>query len=186
MDVDGAAGIRLATEHLIARGHRRIGALAWPADSRVGNDRLEGYLAAHRSAGLSPEPGLIARGQGTADFARQAAAQWLARDEARRPTAVVAFNDTMAVGAMQASLARGLAVGPDLAVVGFDDSPLAQYASPPLTSVRQPIREVGRKCVEMLVALLEGITLSVRHALLMPELIVRESSLAASGLPAAR
>jgi len=177
VDVDGAAGLRRAVEHLIAQGHRRIAALAWPEGSRVGDERLQGYAAAHEAAGLPIDPGLMARGEGNFDFARSATERWLAWEADRRPTGIVSFNDTMAVGAAHAAQARGMTIGRDLAIVGFDDAPIAQYSWPPLSSVRQPIREVGRKCVEMLVALLEGRAPSERHVLLKPELIVRQSSL---------
>jgi len=176
VDVDGATGLRLITEHLIAQGHRRIAALAWPEDSRVGNDRMEGYFAALNAAGLAIDPDLIARGEGSFDFGREATERWLEWEGDRRPTGIVALNDAMAIGAMHAGQARGLMIGRDLAVVGFDDSPMAQYLSPPLMTVRQPIREVGRKCAELLVALLEGRTPLERQVLLRPELIVRASA----------
>ena len=82
----------------------------------------------------------------------------------------------MAIGAIHAGQARSLTIGRDLAIVGFDDAPMAQYLWPPLTSVRQPTREAGRKCVELLVALIEGKELAARQVLLQPELIVRQSS----------
>jgi DNA-binding LacI/PurR family transcriptional regulator len=176
VDVDGATGLRLVTEHLIARGHRRIAALAWPEYSRVGDDRMEGYFAALAAAGLPVDPDLIARGEGSYQFGRSATERWLAWEADRRPTAVVALNDAMAIGAMHAGQARGLAIGRDLAVTGFDDSPMAQYLAPPLTSVRQPIQQVGRKCVEILTGLLEGHAPVERQVLLQPELIVRASA----------
>jgi DNA-binding LacI/PurR family transcriptional regulator len=176
VDVDGAAGLRIATEHLIARGHRRIAALAWPESSRVGSDRFEGYRAALDQAGLPLDPALIVREEGTFANARAATERWLTLADSRRPTGIVAFTDTMAIGAVQAGQARGLHIGRDLAVVGFDDSPMAEYLSPPLTTVRQPIRAVGRKCVEMLVARLKGQTLPEKKVLVDPELIVRATA----------
>ncbi len=176
VDVDGTAGMRMATAQLIAEGHRRIGALGWPEDSRVGNDRMEGYLAALQSANITADADLIARGEGNFDFAHAATLHWLGMEPERRPTAVVAFNDTMAVGAMHAGQEKGSVIGRDLAVTGFDDTPMAQYLIPPLSSVRQPIREAGRKCVELLVALIEGKEPAVRQVPLQPELIVRQSS----------
>ncbi len=176
VDVDGADGLRQATEHLLERGHRRIGALAWPIGSRVGDDRLSGYLAALEAAGLPARPEDIARGEGTFQFGLEATGQWLARPAAERPTALVALNDSLAIGAMHAMQRHGLRPGPDLALVGFDDSPTAQYLWPPLSSVRQPIRAAGQHCVGILVALLEGRTPATQHVLLKPELIVRPSS----------
>ena len=177
VDVDGAAGLRMATEHLIAGGYRRIAALAWRETSRTGNDRLSGYVEALRAAGLEANSDLIARGDWKFESGYEATAHWLTWSLEQRPTAIVAVSDIMAIGAVHAAQARGLTVGRDIAVVGFDDIPMAEYIQPPLTSMRQPIREAGRKCVEMLVALLEGRAPSERHILLKPELIVRQSSL---------
>jgi DNA-binding LacI/PurR family transcriptional regulator len=173
VDVDNTAGMRLATEHLIAQGHHRIAVLAWPENSRVGNERLEGYLGGLRGAGLAPDPELIVRGTNSFEFGRSTAEAWLALPPERRPTAIVALQDLMAIGAMHALQARGLVPGLDLALIGFDDVPMAQYLWPPLSSVRQPIREAGRKCVEMLVALIENKTLAERHVIVPPRLIVR-------------
>jgi DNA-binding LacI/PurR family transcriptional regulator len=176
VDVDNAAGMRQATEHLIAQGHRRIAALAWPENSRVGDERLGGYLAALKNAGLEVGPELIARVKGEFESALAATERWLAMAADRRPTGIVAFNDEMAIGAIHAGQKHGLSIGNELAIAGFDDAPMSQYLWPPLTTVRQPIREAGRKCVEMLVALLEGRELAERQVLLKPELIVRASA----------
>lgn len=176
VDVDGAAGLYSSTQHLIARGHRRIALLGWSEDSRVGNDRMSGYLAALNTAGLPVDQELIAHVEGTYEAALAVTEHWLSREADRRPTAIVTVVDTMAIGAIQAGQARGLTIGRDLAVIGFDDSPLAQYLWPPLSSVRQPIRGVGRKCVEMLVALMEGKAPAERQVLLQPELLIRQSS----------
>lgn len=176
VDIDGAMGLRLATEHLLGRGHRRIAVLAWPKTSRTGNDRLSGYLEALRSASLEVMPDLIAHGDWNFEFGYAATERWLAWSPEQRPTAIVAVSDIMAVGAIYAAQSRGLTIGRDLAVMGFDDVPMAQYLWPPLTSVHQPIREAGRKCVEILVALLEGQSPPDTHVLLPPTLIVRQSS----------
>jgi LacI family transcriptional regulator len=92
------------------------------------------------------------------------------------PTAVIACNDLMALGAMSAAQKRGLVVGRDIAVTGFDDIPLAEHAHPSLTTVRQPIYDIGRRTCDMLVRLIRGESLAERHVLLQPELVVRESS----------
>ncbi len=176
VDVDGAAGMRLATEHLIVHGHQRIGVLAWAEATRVGDDRLSGYLEAHDSAGLPADPELVARGESDFESGYAATECWLTLPLDRRPTAVVAMSDLMAIGAMHAAQAAGLTVGRDFAVAGFDDVPLAQYLRPPLTSVRQPIRQVGHLCVDLLVALLSGLPLAERHILLQPELVIRAST----------
>ncbi|MCX7756080.1 MAG: LacI family DNA-binding transcriptional regulator [Anaerolineales bacterium] len=176
VDVDGAAGTRQAVEYLLARGHRRIAALAWPESSRVGNDRLEGYFQAMQAAGVSLCPHCLLRGEGTFEVGREMTLRLLDLPAGERPTALIALNDTMAIGAMYAARERGLEVGRDLAVIGFDDAPMVQYLYPPLTSIRQPIAQAGRKCVEMLVTLLEGKPLGERHVLLAPRLILRASA----------
>lgn len=176
VDVDGAAGLYSSTKFLIEHGHRRVAIIGWPEDSRVGNDRMSGYLAALNTAGLPVDQELIAHVEGTFEAALAVTEQWLAREADYRPTAIVTVSDTMAIGAIHAGQARGLTIGRDLAVIGFDDSPLAQYLWPPLSSIRQPIRDVGRKCVEVLVALMEGKTPAERQVLLQPELLIRRSS----------
>ena len=176
VDVDGAAGLCQATDYLINKGHQRIAALAWTEDSRVGNNRMEGYFTAMSSAGLPVESDWIARGESTFDFGRSATERWLSKPPADRLTAIVAVTDTMAIGAMRALQAQGLMPGQDVAVIGFDNAPMDQYLWPPLTSVNQPIREAGRKCVEILVTLLEGKTLPERQVLLKPTLTVRSSA----------
>jgi DNA-binding LacI/PurR family transcriptional regulator len=176
VDVDGAAGLRMATEHLLARGHRRIAALAWPPSSRVGNDRLSGYLRALGDAGITPDPEWIARGEGRVAFGRAATVRWLELPVQQRPTAVVALSDAMAIGAMRAAQERGLRVGKDFAVTGFDDAPMVQYLTPALTTVRQPIREVGQQVISILVSLLADERPAENQIVLQPQLIVRESS----------
>lgn len=176
VDVDGCEGVKTVVRHLIDRGHERIGVLTWPEGSRVGEDRMEGYFNALHDAGITPRREWIVRGDGVLEFGYSSMMQWLNWGEDERPTAVVAFNDFMAIGVMQAIQERGLHVGQDIAVTGFDDTHLVQYLSPPLTSVRQPIWEIGQKIMNMIVDLLEGRPLLYRYVLLVPQLVVRESS----------
>ena len=97
-------------------------------------------------------------------------------DLASPPTAIVACNDAMAIGAMQAIRACGLTVGRDIAVAGFDDIPTAAFTDPPLTTVRQPIYDIGRRALDMLICAIRRQPLDEAHVLLVPELIVRQSS----------
>jgi len=177
IDVDGSLGLAMATEHLLEQGHQRIAILAWPEDSRIGSDRLEGYLQAMRSRGVAPLPHWIARGEGRTEFGLEATRRWLQAPYDQRPTAILAMNDSMAIGAMNAVQEVGLQVGPDLSIVGFDDTPLVRHLSPSLSSVRQPIWDVGKKVIEMLIAILEDEPLTETRILLPPELIIRRSSL---------
>jgi DNA-binding LacI/PurR family transcriptional regulator len=176
VDVDGAAGIRAVVEHLLELGHRRIAALAWPEESRVGQNRLDGYLAAMRAAGIDPPPAWVLRGEGRYAFGSKAAGRLLDQPPEGRPTALVAFNDVMAIGAVHAIQRQGFEVGVDFAVTGFDDSPLVQYLTPPLTTVRQPVWEVGQQLMSILLDQLDGTEPGERCLLLEPRLIIRQSS----------
>ncbi|MBC7227834.1 MAG: LacI family DNA-binding transcriptional regulator [Thermoflexales bacterium] len=176
VDVDNAAGTRMAVEHLVKLGHRRIAVIAWPEDSLTGSYRLQGYLEGMAAAGLPVDPAWIVRTEHSEAAGRQAMGALLALPPDRRPTAVVTMSDLMAIGAMNGLYEAGLQPGRDVSVVGFDDVPMAQYLRPPLTTVRQPVAEVGAKVVEMLLKIIRGEPLPERKVLLPPRLIVRESS----------
>lgn len=178
MDVDGGNGIAQAMEHLVALGHRKIAALAWPEDSRVGNNRLEGYFSGLAKAGLSSNPSLIIRGEGTSAIGFEAAAYLLGLPEEIRPTAMVCMNDMMAIGAMQAVKNAGLQPGRHIGVTGFDDTPTARYLTPPLTTISQPIPTIGENLMRRLIDFLEtGNYHEPRCELVAPKLEVRESTL---------
>lgn len=177
VDVDGRAGLRAATAHLIAQGHRAIGLLGWPAPSRAGTARENGYREAMQMHGLPVDPAWVLHGEGSAEIGYALTERLLELPPGRRPSAVAAVDDLLAVGAMRAALAHGLAVGADFGVTGYDDTPGVQYLTPPLTSLRQPIAEVGQRIVEMLTALLAGRPPDRSEVVLAPQLIVRDSSL---------
>ncbi len=177
VDVDGRAGVRAATEHLLAQGHRAIAVIGWPGASRVGTSRFAGYLDALAAAGIDPHPHWIARTESSFQDAYALTQGFLALPPAERPTAVVALDDTLAIGAMRAALDAGLAVGPEFGVTGFDDTPGVQHFSPPLTSVRQPVLEVAQTLIPMLFHLIDGQRPDPDKVILEPRLIVRASSL---------
>jgi DNA-binding LacI/PurR family transcriptional regulator len=177
IDVDGAAGIAMAVEHLLDLGHTRIAALAWPESSRVGNNRIEGYFRALDAHGVTADPAWIIRGEGRYQFGYQAALELLDLPSSERPTALVALNDPMAIGAMQAAREKNARIGVDFAIAGFDDAPMVQYLNPPLTSVRQPIWEVGQGLIPMLLQYLDTRNLPEPASVLVtPQLIIREST----------
>lgn len=181
VDVDGGKGMYDLVCHLSGKGHERIAVLAWPEDSRVGQNRMDGLLAGLADCGIELLPDLLLRGQGSAQFGRQAASSLLDLPRWQRPTAIIGLNDFMAIGAMQLAQERGLRVGEDIAIAGFDDNPISQYLIPALTSVRQPIMEVGKTIISVLISLLEKedpsrIPVNERQILLSPELVVRAST----------
>lgn len=176
VDVDGADGVRQAVEHLLALGHRRIGLVAWPETSLPGYYRYQGYVATLQAAGISPDPAWITRTEHTEASSRQATHTLLNLPPDRRPTAIVALSDMMAIGTINAIHEMGMQPGQDVAVIGFDDVPTAQYLRPPLTTLRQPIAEASERAVNMLLQVIHGEELKERKVLLPPTLIVRESS----------
>ena len=176
VDVDGAEGVRQAVEHLLALGHRRIGLIAWSEVSLPGYHRCQGYVATLQAADISLDPAWIIHTEHTEVSSRQAAHVLLDLPPDRRPTAIIALSDLTAIGAMNAIYEMGLQPGQDVAVVGFDDVPAAKYLRPPLTTLHQPIAEVGERVVSMLLQLIRGEELTEREVLLPPTLIVRESS----------
>lgn len=169
-----AAAAREATRHLLGLGHRRIAALTGPRGWVATEERLSGYRAALAEARVLPRPELESVGDFTIPGGRAAAGPLLALAEP--PTAVFAFNDNMAVGVVEAARAAGLRVPGDLSVVGFDDSDLASLLTPPLTTVRQPLAEMGRIAVSLLLRLLEGQRVEALEVELAAALVVRAST----------
>jgi DNA-binding LacI/PurR family transcriptional regulator len=172
VDVDGAAGCELATEHLIGRGHRRIAWIGWRKDSFIGEDRRAGWSRAMRAHGL-PTSGLASRVEDTVPSGREASGVLL--DEAQ-PSAFVCASDTLAMGVLHTLAERGLYPGRDIAVVGFDDSPVAQVVPPGLTSVRQPLEDVAGEVVKALEGLLGQPPAAHPGVLLEPTLALRGST----------
>jgi DNA-binding LacI/PurR family transcriptional regulator len=176
VDVDGADGVGQAMTHLLDLGHQRIACLAWFETEPAGEHRLSGYYCALTAAGLPADRAWVVRMKNDYFQAYQATQTLLQLPSERRPTAVVALSDLMAIGVMNAAADAGLTVGRDLAVVGFDDAPVAGYLRPSLTSLRQPIREVGDTAVKMLVDLAQGGEPAQYQVLLKPCLIVRDTT----------
>ncbi len=175
--VDGAAGMEVLTRHLLDRGHRRIAFLKAPSDLFLSHDRFAGYRRALEEAGLPLEPELLVEGDLTQAGGYRAVRRLLAGlPPARWPTALIASNDLMALGAMRAFREAGLTVGRDVAVAGFDDIPQAEHSHPPLTTVRQPIYEIGGRACRMLLQVLHGEAPANRQVVLQPELVLREST----------
>jgi LacI family transcriptional regulator len=168
------AGARSVTAHLTGLGHRRIGVIAGPHNWLAGQARLAGHASALADVGVLPDTALTRAGEPTTGFGHDAAGELL--DLPQPPTALIGFNDKTAVGALAAAAQRGLRVPQDLSIAGFDDIDLAQATSPMLTTVRQPLAEMGRMAVSLLIRLLERHRLDALHVELATELIVRGST----------
>jgi DNA-binding LacI/PurR family transcriptional regulator len=174
VDEDGTLGLGLVAEHLIALGHQRLAFISAPNGLMFCLSRRAGLDAALKRNGLALQPEYCITGDLTQQGGFRAMNQLL--DLSPPPTAVIACNDLSALGAISAAQKRGLVVGHDIAITGFDDIPLAEHSHPSLTTVHQPIYDIGRQICDMLIRLLQGENVTERHVLLQPELIVRESS----------
>jgi LacI family transcriptional regulator len=172
VDVDSAMGVEVAVDHLVAAGHRDIGFLGWSSASGPGHQRLSGWGRAMKKHGLGTEHRRYARD--TLTDSTKAALVLLRQSPSL--TAVVAASDTFALGCYAAARLQGLEIGRDLAVTGFDDSPAAAMVVPALTSLRQPLDEIGRIIMRLLVARLDGQTPQPSGVLLPPSLVIRESA----------
>ncbi|SIR47070.1 LacI family DNA-binding transcriptional regulator [Micromonospora avicenniae] len=174
VDVDNVGGARQAVQYLAGRGRRRIATIAGPQDMGAGLARLTGYTDAITATLGGLDPGLVAYG----DFSEESGAAAMRRLLEVRPDvdAVFVASDLMAFGALRALREAGRRVPDDVAVVGFDDAPIARQADPPLTTVFQPVEEMGRQMARLLVARIRGDDLPAPHVLLDTQLVHRASA----------
>lgn len=170
VDVDGQSGTHAAAEHLIQHGHRRIGFLGWPVGSVSGDSRWLGYARAMKECDLTLDPAIEIRTQNTIRDGFFAGQAMLAA--AHPPTAIVCVSDVLAAGALRAFTAAGVRI----AATGFDDTPIAEFMHPALTSLRQPVGRAAEILIEMLLSQLDDQPVNAQRVLLQPELIIRESS----------
>ncbi len=174
VDEDGVYGMRLVTRHLLSLGHRRIACISPPPDLMFAHYRLQGFHEGFAEAGIRANDALICVGDLTQRGGHEQASKLL--DLPSPPTAIAACNDLMAFGAMSAAQDRGLVVGKDISITGFDNIPMAEHSYPPLTTLHQPLYQIGGMVCEMLIHLIRGEMLEEKQILLKPELIVRQSS----------
>lgn len=174
VDNDNRGGAVLATSHLIGLGRRRIGTVTGPLDMPAAKDRLAGYHDAIRTAGIGSDPALEAEGAFTQESGVEAMRRLLA--SAPDLDGVFVASDLMAAGALQVLQAEGRRVPEDVALIGFDDAPIALTTRPTLSSVRQSLDAMGRELVNLLLASIEHRGQVARKVVLATELIVRESS----------
>jgi LacI family transcriptional regulator len=171
---DNLAGAITATRHLLELGHRRIGFLAGRPDLESARQREQGYCRALSDAGLPVDTNLIRVGDYELEMSQEPARQLLTLDD--RPTAVFAANDLSAMQTMHVARTLGLAIPGDVSVVGFDNIPESALIEPPLTTIDQSIQEMGRRAVELLIAVVEGETGPNQQVTLPTRLIVRQST----------
>jgi DNA-binding LacI/PurR family transcriptional regulator len=183
VDTENREGAREAVAHLVSLGHRRVGVINGQLQMEAAQARRDGYKQALLEAGIAIEPELMVEGFYTEPGAHQAMLKLL--DLEQPPTAVFAASDGMAVGALRAIHDRGKRVPDDIALIGYDDLPLAAYTSPPLTSVHQPISDMGAHAVRVLVELIRGQS-SATSVRLPARLVVRESCGGGAALPSAK
>jgi DNA-binding LacI/PurR family transcriptional regulator len=171
VDVDHFGGVAEAVRHLLSGGRRRIATIAGPQDMIAGVDRLAGYESTLSAAG---QPAHVVVGDFTRESGVRAMEQLLAEDPVL--DAVFAASDMMAHGALQTLKSHGRRVPEDVAVIGFDDFEISRYSDPPLTTVRQPIVDMGRTMARQILGLVDDRADVVRSVVLPVELVVRGSA----------
>jgi LacI family transcriptional regulator len=172
IDSDNFAGAVLATNYLLSLGHRRIGFIGGRPDLESARLREAGFRSAMAEAGVTVDETLVRIGGYRTETAEGPARELLSR--AQRPTALFAANDLSAIATMTAAQGLGLTVPDDLSVIGFDNVPESAMASPPLTTIRQPLQQMGAEALRLLVDLLAGIERET-HVRLPTDLVVRAS-----------
>jgi len=172
--IDNVAAAALAVRHLVEAGRKHIATITGPMGNSLCEDRLLGYRKAMETAGLEAKQGWVVEGDFSVESGHAAMLGLLAGQD--RPDAVFCANDEMAIGAQQAIAESGLNVPGDIAVVGFDDLRFGAFASPPLTTIRQPTTELGETAMRMIDATLHKKALEQQTVVLLHQLVVRRSS----------
>jgi len=183
VDVDNVSGARVMTRYLIGLNHRAIGIVTGPLGRSAGRDRLEGYRLALEAAGIPFDDALVAEGDFTEQGGYQAARQLIAA----QPTAIFACSDMMALGVLRALAGEGLRVPDDVSVAGFDDFLAATAANPALTTIAQPVVELGAAAAALLVDLINAKGAPQTHDRTLPvQLVIRQSTRRLDGDAASR
>lgn len=172
--VDNVAAAKAAVDYLISQGHQRIAAITGPDDVPSSNERLQGYLESLHRAGLEFDPDLQIAGSYTVDSGVACAEKLLLLR--KRPTAIFCFNDEMAIGVMKLLKKQGFLIPEDVSVMGFDDIHYAEYVTPALSTVHQPLNEIGTTCINLLLEQLRGNYVQPGRQFLPFELKLRAST----------
>jgi DNA-binding LacI/PurR family transcriptional regulator len=170
---DNVHGAQEAVEHLLRIGHRRIGFVGGRPQLSTTQERLQGYRLALEEHGVAFDAALVREGDSRQSGGRHMARELLTLSEP--PTALLVGNNLMTLGALETIHAMGLRIPDDVAIVGYDDMPWALALNPPLTAVRQPSYEIGRRGAELLLQRIDDPKRSTSLVVLQPELVVRES-----------
>ncbi len=174
IEIDSRAGFALLVKHLVERGHRRIAYVGAPEKFTLQRDRYAGYCDGLSAANIPFDKSLVGVGDLTRAGGYRAAQSLLALR--KPPTAIIGVNDLTADGMMRAARERGIVVGRDLAVAGYDGTEVSEHTQPPLTTLRQPVYDTARNLVNMLITHIQGEPLAPAQIILQPELIIREST----------
>lgn len=174
VDEDGYGAMQRIVDHLVGLGHRRLACIAEPTNFTKSHHRVQGFLHGLQAHDLSVGNDLIIESHFRQRSGRVAAAQLLDRPDP--PTAIVACNDLIALGALSAAQERGIVVGQDLSITGFDDILLAEYANPPLTTLHQPAQQLGEMVAQMLFKVINGEPIVEKQIIIDPPLVIRQSS----------
>lgn len=174
IDEDGELGMTIIVNHLLELGHTSIGVITPPLQFTFSHYRMMGIKRRLKEAGIELEKSFVINGDLTQRGGYQQAQKLL--NLPNIPTAIIAGNDLTALGVMSAAQERGMVIGKDISVTGFDDIPMAEHTHPPLTTLNQPIYAIGNRVCEMLVKIIEGEQLEQSQIILSPTLMVRQST----------
>lgn len=172
---DNVLAAAVAVEHLISRGHRRIAFVNGPRHWVFCHDRLQGYQQGLAEAGIAFDPDLVQEGAITQQDGNQAVERLLSLPNP--PTAILAVDDTISLGVLEAALRRGLRIPAELAIAGFNDSPITTWTRPQLTTIRIPVFDLGAMAARMLLSRLDGIPTRPHQVILPSQIIARESTI---------
>ncbi|MFA5339029.1 MAG: LacI family DNA-binding transcriptional regulator [Candidatus Omnitrophota bacterium] len=171
--VDNFEGVRLALEYLASQGHKRVGFISGNPNSADGPERLQAFKVLSKKMGFDQDEELIVYGDFTFESGEREVPKLLGLK--KRPTAIFAASDYMAIGAMRVMKAQGISIPKDMALMGFDNTLEVAYVEPPLTTIRQPLQEMGEKAVDLAVRSMNDENFEPQMAVIKPELIKRQS-----------
>lgn len=172
--IDYPEGARIAVDHLLGKGHKRIALLGGIKESSTWIERMEGYREALSRAGLEVDESLVIDSAPTREGGLEAVLKVL--ENPNPPTAIFCFSDLIAFGVMQGLMMKGITPGKDIDIVGFDNVPVAEIYHPPLTTISSFPRRIGKEAANLLYQQMEKIEREQQRIILNPELIIRESS----------